>query len=232
MFNEFEKEDDSWRPDPPKWTVIVKKAVGYAFSALVIGIIAFLVIRMIMSKPPKDMKELVWNDTLISAYTVAANEGRELEIKQISSTNSFSEDSMFSVYTILYVPEIKQLQFTIRYNNRALNYLVEDYPEAQAIVDKNSDKDPQNDEEIYVFNLTYRKDGQIHTMTDYTSYADSKAGYTYRRLVFENVDLTGIAEIYVNVCYTARPNSPRHTMYVYHDKFAMLDYVYEAPKQD
>ena len=69
-------------------------------------------------------------------------------------------------------------------------------------------------------------------MTDYTSYADSKAGYTYRRLVFENVDLTGIAEIYVNVCYTARPNSPRHTMYVYHDKFAMLDYVYEAPKQD
>ena len=223
MFNEFENEDDSWRPDPPKWTVITKKVLSYAFSIFVVALIGFLVTRMILSQPPKAMKRAVWDDTLLSAYQTAKAEGRDFELNQISTTNSFSESSMFSVYTILYSPEAKQLQVTVRYNNRALNYLTQDYTEAKSLVESGS--------EIYVFNLSYTKDDTQHTVDTYKYVKDEKAGYTYYRLIFNGIELDGVAAMTVNACYVGRPTVSEETISVYSTGYAVIPFDFKAPKR-
>ena len=222
MFNEFEKEDDSWRPDPPKWTVITKKVLSYAFGIFVVALIGFLVIRMILSQPPKAMKQAVWDDNLFNAYQTARDGGEALELNQISTPNSFSESSMFSVYTILYAPNAKQLQVTVRYNNRALNYLVQDYPEAQALID--------SDAEIYVFNLSYRVNDELKTVNTYKYVKDEKAGYTYYRLIFNGIDLEGVAGMTVNACYVGRPDVPEETVTVYSTGYSVIPFDYKKPK--
>lgn len=222
MFNEFEKEDDSWRPDPPKWTVITKKALSYAFGVFAVALIGFLVLRMILSQPPKAMKQAVWDDTLFGAYQTAKAENRDFELNQISTPNSFSESSMFSVYTILYSPEAKQLQLTVRYNNRALNYLTQDYPEAKALVESGS--------EIYVFNLSYTKNDSQHTLDTYKYVKDEKAGYTYYRLIFNGVELDGVAAMTVNACYVGRPTVSEEAMSVYSAGYSVIPFDFKAPK--
>ena len=222
MFNEFEKEDDSWRPDPPKWSVITKKVLSYAFGIFVVALIGFLVIRMILSQPPKAMKQAVWDDTLLTAYQTAKDGGEALELNQISTPNSFSESSMFSVYTILYAPDVKQLQMTVRYNNRALNYLVQDYPDAQALIDA--------DAEIYVFNLSYRVNDELKTVNTYKYVKDEKAGYTYYRLIFDGIDLEGVAGMTVNACYVGRPDVPEETITVYSTGYSVIPFDYKKPK--
>ena len=91
MYNEFEKEDDSWRPPQKKWWVITKKVLGYTVIALALAFIAFLIVRMIISKPPKGITELVWTDKAFEAYTSAKESGSKLAVLQISSSDSFDK---------------------------------------------------------------------------------------------------------------------------------------------
>lgn len=224
MFDEFGKEDDSWRPPLPKWWIYTKKALAYGFASLVIFIIGFLVVRMMLSQPPRQMKDIVWNDSLYSSYTESKAKGEKLSVIQISSTDSFSDDNMMSVYTILYVPELKQLQFTVRYNDRILNYLAQDYPEALDLAEAKK--------ELYTFRLRYTVDGQELYSDEYSYVKAHKGGYTYRRLIFENVDLSNssIAAMYVDACYVGAPALARNTMFVYKTSFSQLPYDYSIPK--
>ena len=222
MFDEFEKEDDSWRPEPPKVAVIAKKAVGYLFAAFVIFIIGFLVIRSITSQPPRAMKNVLWDETLYGAFQTEKAAGTTLKIDRINAPNSFSESNMFSVYTILYTPSVGQLQVTVRYNERLLNYLAEDYPESAELVKAGKD--------VYTFNLTYRKDDTLHTVSSYESVRDEKGGYTYYRLIFEGITLEGVVDMTVNACYVGRPEMPRESVTVYSSGYPVLPFDYKAPK--
>ena len=222
MYSEFEKEDDSWRPEPAKWTVIVKKLFAYVLTALIVFIIGFLVIRSVISQPPKAMKSIVWDDTLFSVYKTEKDAGRELEVNRISAPDSFSDSNMFSVYTILYTPAAKQLQVTVRFNDRIFGYLAEEYPEATALISEGKD--------AYVFNLTYRKDDALHTVSAYEYVKDTKGGYTYYRLIFDGIELEGVANMTVNACYVGRPNTPRESVTVYSSGFTVLPFDYKKPK--
>jgi hypothetical protein len=153
------------------------------------------------------MEKPVWDERLYSAYTEAQGDVSGLEILQIPTSNAFSDEGMFSLYTVTYTPSIKQLQFTVRYNNRVLNYLVQDYPEAQALID--------GDGEPYVFSLTVRKDGKEETLTAYSYTGEQRFGYTFRRIVFNDIDLEGVSSVTVNVAFAGKPDSIRHTMTAY-----------------
>lgn len=221
MFNEFENEPDSWRPDPPKWTVIVKKTISYALALFVIVTIGFLVFRSILSQPPKAMKEVVWDDDLIAAYNSAKAEGKELEINQISTPNSFSESSMFSVYTIVYIPSLEQLQITLRYNDRALNYLYNDYPEAKAL---------GKDDEIYKYHLSYKKDDSAYTVSSYRYTKAHKGGYTYRRLIFDGIPFEGVAGMTLGISYIGLPSVTRESILIYNGGYTVFPFNYKTPK--
>lgn len=208
MFNEFEKEDDQWRPDEPKAWTVTKKVISLAFGIFVFAFIGFLLVRMFLSNPPKAMKKPVWDDTLLAAYNEARDGGEELKIVQIPTSNAFSEDSKFSVYTVTYAPSVKQLQFTVRYNDRVLNYLVQDYPEAKKLIDGGK-------EEIYVYSLTVTRGDAVETVNTYKYTKFSRGGYTYRRLIFDNIDLEGVSSVYVGAAYSGKPAVIRHTVCVY-----------------
>ena len=219
MFDEFGSEDDQWRPAPPKWRTSLFKTLKITFVAFMFFLIGLMFFRQ--SKPPKNMKQLIWDEELVALYAENTENGVQTEIKNIISYDSFSDDGMFSVYTIIYIPELQQIQFTVRYNNRALNYLEQDYPEA---------KDKEG--ELYRFLL---RDDHGTKYTEYSYTSDTKMGYTYRRLIFNGVSLTDVSAIYVDVYYSGdfNPESPaRHTMYVYRYDFAQNKYFDFKPQSE
>lgn len=216
MFDEFGKEDDQWRPEPPKYVKVIKKAFSVFFICFVFGLIALMSVRLIASKPPSSMKKMVFNEITESGYNTY---GKDFKVQHILASESFNsdgmpEDSMFSVSMITYAPQIRQLQVTVRYNNRALNYLKAAYPDAENVTG-----------EHYVFAL------RDNLGVKYTSYSYTKAektGYTYRRLVFDNVSLTDVSEIKLHVYYVNQESKeePRHTLSVYRYDYAVNDYDY------
>ena len=162
---------------------------------------------------------------------------------QIPSSDSFSEnastndgldaktdgeDGMFSIYTIVYIPQAKQLQFTVRINNRALNYLSEDYPEALEM--------DKNEQELYTYSLLVRREEEASTVNSYSYTCAERFGYTYRRLIFENIDLEGVTSIKLNVAFAGRPNVVRQTVNIYKSSSfpsvsALPDFSYKEPKK-
>jgi hypothetical protein len=221
MFDEFGSEDDQWRPAPPKWRTILFKTLKIAFVAFAFFVIGLMCFRLMQSKPPKNMTQLIWNEELVALYAENTQNGVQTEMKNILSYDSFSDDGMFSVYTIIYIPELQQLQFTVRYNNRVLNYLEQDYPGAK-------DKEGEH----YRFLL---RDDHGTKYTEYSYTQDEKMGYTYRRLIFSGVSFTDVSAMYVDAYYAGdfdAEKSARHTMYVYRYDFAQNKYFDFDPKTE
>lgn len=237
MYNEFEKEEDSWRPPQKKWWVITKKVLGYTVIALALAFIALLIVRMITSKPPKGMTELIWTDEAFEAFTAAKESGSKLAVLQISSSDSFdkgdgdenkSDDmasAMTSIYATYYIPSVNEIQFTVRFNDRLVNYLEKDYPEARSMF--------EDGKELYSFVLTFEYEDEKRQVTDYRFLKDEKAGYTYRRLVFdigEGVEIEKVSTMSVEVYYIGNMADVRHKMFVYKSTFGRLEYGYDTPK--
>ena len=237
MYNEFEKEEDNWRPPQKKWWVITKKVLGYTVVALALAFIALLIVRMITSKPPKGMTKLIWTDEAFEAFSTAKESGSKLAVTQISSSDSFdkgdgdddkSDDmasAMTSIYATYYIPAINEIQFTVRFNDRLVNYLEKDYPEARETFDSGK--------ELYSFVLTFEYEDEEKRVSNYRFIKDEKAGYTYRRLVFDigdGIELEKISTMSVEVYYVGNTADVRHKMFVYKSTFGKLDYDYDAPK--
>lgn len=225
MFNEFEKEDDSWRPDEPKALTIAKKVLKWGFVAFAALFIGFLVLRVILSNPPSSMKKVVWNEKAFNAYT--SSDG-EFEVLKIPTSDSFSTDGFHTVYEIAYIPSIKQLQFTVRHNDRALNYIEKDYPEIR--------ETEKNGEELYVYTLTIKKAEEETTVSVYEYTCAARFGYTYRRLIFEDIDLTGVTSVKLNISTSARPKITHQTVNIYdNSKYKttaeLPNFGYKKPKK-
>ena len=105
-----------------------------------------------------------------------------------------------------------------------MNYLVKEYPEADKI-----------EGEVYTFSLEVKRGDTTEIFTGYSYTAMERFGYTYRRLIFENVDLAGATNATVNVAYVGAPHLTRHSISVYnvaaHKSVSLLpDFSYSKPK--
>lgn len=217
MFDEFDKEEENWRPPVSKFRRYAFRTFSVLFVAFVFFLIGLMVFRLASSKPPASMKEMVWNETAAAAY---GENGEGFEVKHILSSDSFSKDGMFSVSMITYSPTINQLQMTVRYNNRVTNYLEQDYPEAGKL-DGNNEK--------YVFVL---RDDRENVYTGYYYTKTSRFGYTYRHLIFEGVTFEDVNLIELDVYYVNDVDlseDARHTMKVYRYNYASQPYDPGAP---
>ena len=239
MFNEFEKEDDQWRPPQKKWWVITKKVIRTGIVVLCIAFIGFLILRMCTSQPPDEMTEIVWTDRAVSAYKKGKETGKPLKVMKVSSSDSFDKgdgdddktndvgSAMTSIHATYYIPAVNELQFTVRFNNRLINYLEKDHPEARQLF--------EDGKEVYKYVITFEYNEEERTVTDYTYTCDEKAGYTYRRLVFflgEDVQIEKVNLMTLEVYYVGDSDSIRHTMYVYKSSYGMLEQEYEAPDRN
>lgn len=184
MYNEFEHEDDDWRPEKSKPRRIIERTLAIAALCIVFGIILFMTVRLIRSQVPGSMKELVWNGSALEAYRT---EGEELEVRYYPSGDSFSDDSMFSISKATYIPSIGQWQATVRYNKRALRYLSADYGLEEL---------PQG--ETYVFML---RDNHGNVYKDYEYTAASRSEHEYRRVIFDGVDMDDVTILTLEAYY-------------------------------
>ena len=175
MHNEFEHEDDNWRPEKTKARRILERSLSIGFVVLVFAVIGFMSVRLLLSKPPKSMKEMLWTENAVAAYAAAPD---SFKVTYYPSTDSFSENNMYSINQITYTEGIGQLQATVRYNERTLKYLMED---------KGLDALPEG--EIFVFKL---RDNFGKVYTDYSYTVDQKSGYGYRHVIFDGVDMEDV----------------------------------------
>ena len=237
MFNEFDKEEDSWRPPQKRWWVITKKVLSIAIGALMVLFIGILILRSCISQPPNSMTELIWSEDALDAYKTAKQNKEEFKIYEISSSQSFDQgdgdddksddtaSAMVSVYSTYYMSKINEIQFSVRYNNRLFNYLFDSHPEAKSLY--------EDEKELYTYTLRFEYADEEYAITDFSLTKDEKGGYTYRRLIFdigENVHLENIALMTLEISYVGEPDNVRHMIYIYKTGFGMTEYDYDAPK--
>ena len=184
MHNEFEHEDDNWRPEKSKPRKFLERFFTVGFVVFVFAIIGFMFFRLAQSKPPQSMKEMVWTENAVALYN---SDPDNFNVTHYPSIDSFSENNMYSINQITYTDGINQLQATVRYNERTLKYLMSE---------KGVEALPEG--EIFVFKL--RSDsGRVYTQYSYT--ATAKSGYGYRHVIFDGVDMEDVSLLTLEIYY-------------------------------
>lgn len=217
MHNEFEHEDDDWRPEKPKLVRVIGKIFKIAVLCFVVGIILLVTVRLIRSYSPRSMKEMVWNGSALEAYLTDSD---NFEVRYYSSTDSFSDDNMFSISQITYIPSIGQYQATVRYNKRVLNYLRADY---------GIDELPEG--EVYVFML---RDNHGNVYKDYEYTSVSRSDYEYRHVIFDGVSMDDVTFLTLEAYYIGDVSSgkARAEMYMYRYDYPDSEYFYGTPPSE
>ena len=184
MHNEFENEEDNWRPEKSKIRKFLEKFLALGFVVFAFSVIGFMCLRLAWSKPPKDMKTMIWTESTVTAYT-ADQEG--FKVIFYPSLDSFSDNNMYSINQITYTDGIGQIQATVRYNERTLKYLMQD---------KGLETLPEG--EIFVFKL---RDNFGRVYTDYCYTVDAQNGYGYRHVIFDGVDMEDVTLLHLEIYY-------------------------------
>ncbi|MBR6708922.1 MAG: hypothetical protein IKL84_04510 [Clostridia bacterium] len=197
---------------------IIGKSLKFIFYALVITVNAILLFRVFTMGDPAVMEKLLVNDRTAALW---AEKGETMEV--LTQRQYFlSEDGRFSQTNLRILPEIDQIQLTVRYNNSTLKALVEDEDialetapdrdedvfdmtlvkvlpmsdaEKEAIEDEILNSDALGDDEEYE---APRKEVR-YTVSD--SLTAKKLMYNYRRLIFDDVDLSDAEELWIEFYY-------------------------------
>ncbi len=202
-----------------KITKFTLKALGLI---LVFGTIIFFLWRVFSSGNPSKLEDLTPNAPLRDAALAAEARGKTLAVlTQYQKDNITSVPDKnygyFGVTDAKFIPDADQVQVLFRYNNSTIRHLKEDYALSEM---------PDRDDELYdvtlyvVYDLTpditSDNAGNIPEAVRGVRYhatstvADKKNLYNFRKLVFDNVDLTPeehpILAVYVDFYYVGDLN--------------------------
>ncbi len=185
-----------------KWDVFdVIKAFFRFLVVVVIGaVFAVLLWRIITSTVPKELREISPNDILNAAYEEKGEALLLYEQEQNSITRGENNYGYFTSCGALFIPEAKQVQLLIRYNDSTLKGTKKDYALAHELDPEEdwydvtlvlaTDLTPENSED----NITEKTDPASvrldRVKPTYVSERVHKGLYSYRRLVFDNVEMT------------------------------------------
>ena len=217
MHNEFENEEDNWRPEKSKIRKFTEKFLAIGFVVFAFAVIGFMCLRLVQSKPPKEMKTMIWTESTVAAYN-ADPEG--FKVSFYPSLDSFSEDSMYSINQITYAESIGQLQATVRINERALNHLMEN---------KGVDALPEG--EVFILKL---RDNFGRVYTDYLYTAAKTSGYGYRHVIFDGVDMEDVTQLTLEVYYIGDVGEPKTavaTLNAYRYDYTAQAYLFDLPAE-
>lgn len=165
---------------------IFLKLLGYL---IIISIFAILFFRMCTSKPSDEAVKLIWTNNSYKAYK---DNGDNLNIYTQNIGNPLDKDGKFAVYDFRYIPETKEVQFTIRYNISTVETLATELTKKkkELLGEEFTDNDVITSDSLpeLPFLFTIRDDkGNVYTESEYVTF--NKNLYTYLRITFSGVDL-------------------------------------------
>ena len=140
---------------------------------------------------PKKATGILWTDEARAAY---GESGGSLVIYTQEQDDTMGKDGRFSVYSVKLIPEIDEVQLTVRYNRSTVKALKEQTESAYSDDDEKAAAAALIDDEPFVFLL---RDDSNNVYADYTEYTYTEGLYTYVTLAFDGVKLfnTETAEI-------------------------------------
>lgn len=161
-------------------------------TVLVTGIFLFcgmFILRIGLSDYyPAAAKEVLVNDALSAAYSEDGSAPQAFTQDPVTPYDNKDRAHFFFKFLVV-VPEAKQLQLTLRYNDSTLEDIQNDLK---------LDKLPEGDDEGFSFYLR-DANGKLYPLSD-ASYEHFMI-YNYRRLVFDNVDTTATGMLYLDVYF-------------------------------
>lgn len=196
-WGDFNREEE-WKSRPPIRKIFsfraFKLVVKIICASLVIGVYAILAYRLATGLGiPEKAKEMIWDEKAYNAYSAS---GGNLTVYAQDPEATFGNDGRFSIYQMRYIPDIDQVQFTIRYNRSTVAALKDEIAANYAVGDDATDEErlaAENaaaaalemvDNDPFVFVLR-DQDGNVYADYSYTAY--SSGLYTYVRIAFDNV---------------------------------------------
>ena len=182
-----------------KWDIfdLVKAFFRFLVAVAVGAVCMVLIWRVITSSVPKELTKISENEILSEVY---AEKGDKLVLytqEQNSITRGEKNYGYFASCDVLFIPEAKQVQLLIRYNDSTLKALQQDYGLAE-LPDSSldwydvtlvtaTDLTPENAEDNLVSDpASVRLDRIAPT---YVSESVHKGLYNYRRLVYDGVEM-------------------------------------------
>lgn len=198
----------------------LKKLLKFFALAIVVLVYGLLFFRLCSGKPPKAFSGLIRTQTTVEAC--AASNGN-LAVYSQDPVEHMAKDGYFSLYDVLYIPQAKQIEFTIRYNNSSTEALRTSLEKKETEARRSSIRDrlkKENgelstsaldklvEEELASsllsdpIEIELSKTPFVFLLRDdmgriYTKYAylkGEKTVYQYLRVVFDDVDLFGGAQ--------------------------------------
>lgn len=174
-------DQNSIKNEESKAKRVGKKVMFALFCVLFASLVFIIFFRNAMMQPTSKMKQLIFNDELISAKSEYND---ELAIYTLYEYNSNDSRNVFVISNIRYIESIGQFQFTLRWNNNVIERLME------------KDGYSMSDIEGELFRFAIADDtGRVYTEYEYLS--DSKFQYGFRRIVFNGIDVEGIKSLSV-----------------------------------
>ena len=209
-----------------KGSKILKISLKVLFYLFVIAVNAIMLWRVLFSGDPAKIQRLTVNDDLREAYS----DGQLLLETQEQRT--LTSNGLFAVRECIFIPEAKQIQIVVRYNNSTLRQLAKDY---------GLENVPEKTEELFDVSIVKTTDKTPLDITDNTNpemlneerYHPSgepgrayKRLYSYRRYVFENVTREDAVGMFVDIYYKGDADyekTPYGALCIYEDGALMED---------
>ena len=181
---------------------IVKITFKTVILAISFFIYAFFIFRLCSTgEAPESVSSIVWNDTTRAAYT-ADPDGFQILTQEPSTF--ITDNGRFWISDVVYLPQAKQLQLTIKYNDSTLKYLREALANQTTSAEGDETADTLTADDIILPDEPFDYsilDNSGNRYSVYSSIADREQNYNYRRLVFENIEIPEYAVFYVDMYY-------------------------------
>lgn len=180
---------------------IAKITFKTVILAISFFIYAFFIFRLCSTQDaPESVSSIVWNDTARAAYL---SDPDAFQILSQEPSTIITDDGRFWISNVVYLPQAKQLQLTIKYNDSTLKYLRE------ALARNANANDPDAAETVSADDIVLPDEPFDYSVLDnsgvryqeYSSIADHEQNYNYRRLVFENITVPEHAAYYIDMYY-------------------------------
>ena len=177
-YGDYNEVDEPPRKSPVLLTI---KIIAFVIIFSVVGLLA---IRLVMfNYYPKSMKTVYFNDTLTSFYNERDGE-IGAKTQKLKAPYDDEEEGNFLCDHLILVPELGQLQITVRYNNSLLNKLA---------AELSLTSEQLMDEELLSFRLSgldFEVEGSTQLVETPSAVKREKVGmYTYFKVVFDGVEL-------------------------------------------